>query len=179
MSQSRQAGPDRTSPPVAAQPVLFGLGSNLGDRAVLLRRALDALAGECRIAAVSDVWETAPMYDLDQPAFLNLCARAVSDRAPADLLAAAKAIERRLGRQASRRYGPRAIDVDILLLGDLVLAAPGLEIPHPRMAERPFVLVPAAQIAGEWVHPVLGRSIAALARDLPPEAAMRRLGPLG
>jgi 2-amino-4-hydroxy-6-hydroxymethyldihydropteridine diphosphokinase len=175
MSRPRPS-PDPRHP--AGRPALLGLGSNLGDRAGTLRRAVAALRTLLAVEAVSPVWETAPMYDTDQPAFLNLCVAGRSAMDPAGLLDAVKAIESRLGRVASRPNGPRAIDIDILLLGDVVFATPTLAIPHPRMQERAFVLVPAAEVAGGWVHPVLGRTVAALRDALPPEPGMRPLGPL-
>lgn len=147
-------------------PVLLGLGTNLGDRVANLRAAQAALARFLAIAAVSPLYETAPMYDRDQGAFLNQVAVVETDLAPPALLGALQQVERRLGRMPGRRNGPRPIDLDILFYGDRVVSEPGLDIPHPRMAERGFVLVPAADIAPTWRHPATGRSIAEMRAKL-------------
>ena len=140
--------------------VLLGLGANIGDRLANLRAAVDGLAGIVEVEAVSPVYETAPMYDTDQGAYLNMAVTGRTALEPRPLLDALKALEKRIGRVRSRRYGPRAIDLDIVFHGDRVVREPGLEIPHPRLAERAFVLAPAADIAPDWRHPETGRSIA-------------------
>lgn len=152
-------------------PALLGLGTNLGDRAANLRAAHAALARFLVIAAVSPLYETAPMYDFDQGAFLNQVVVVETDLDPPTLLGALQQVERRLGRTPGRRNGPRPIDLDILLYGDRLVSAPGLDIPHPRMAERGFVLVPAADIAPSWRHPASGRTIAEMLTALGPDIA--------
>lgn len=147
--------------------ILLGLGANLGDRARTLDAAVAGLARFLHITAVSPVYETAPMYVEDQSPFLNMVLAAETALAPDRLLTALKQLERRLGRVPGARYGPRVIDLDILFHGDRVIAEAQLEIPHPRIAERAFVLVPAAAIAPDRRHPVLNRSIAELAAALP------------
>ena len=140
--------------------VLLGLGANIGDRLANLRAAVDGLAGIVEVEAVSPVYETAPMYDTDQGAYLNMAVTGRTALAPRPLLDALKALEKRIGRVRSRRYGPRAIDLDIVFHGDRVVREPGLEIPHPRLAERAFVLAPAADIAPDWRHPETGQTVA-------------------
>lgn len=159
-------------------PVLFGLGSNLGDRAGQLRAAVAGLSRLVRLTAISPVYETAPMYVAAQGRFLNLVVAGRTGLAPLPLLRAVKALERDLGRQRSRRFGPRTIDIDILLMGRRRVRVTGLAIPHPRMGERPFVLCPAADIAADWRHPNTGLTIAEMAASLDPDPSMTRLGRL-
>ena len=145
-----------------AHTVYLGLGSNLGDRLANLQAVGAAFAPHGRILAASPVYETAPWGYTDQPAFLNQVLEVETDLAPAELMAALQRLEVDLGRVASFRYGPRRIDVDILLYDNLVLETPDLLIPHPRLAERAFVLVPLADLAPELRHPTLDKTI----RDL-------------
>ncbi len=134
---------------------LIGLGGNVGDVRTTLDRAVAAFCdgAEVRLLARSADYETPPWGVTDQPAFVNLCLRVATDRPPRDLLRRALAVEASLGRDraSGRRWGPRPVDIDILAYGDVVLDEPDLHLPHPRMAERAFVLVPLAEIAPDWV----------------------------
>jgi 2-amino-4-hydroxy-6-hydroxymethyldihydropteridine diphosphokinase len=145
----------------------LGLGTNLGDRFANLRAAVAALSQVADIEALSRIYETAPLYVTDQPAFLNMSARIFTELAPHILLETLKAIEADLGRTASIRYGPRLIDLDILLYDDVVLDTPDLAIPHPRLTERRFALAPLADVAATFVHPLAACTIAELLDCLP------------
>jgi 2-amino-4-hydroxy-6-hydroxymethyldihydropteridine diphosphokinase len=127
----------------------LGLGSNVGDREGFLRQALRSLATTPGIGveATSSTYETDPWGDTDQAPFLNLVARVRCALEPLQLLAEAKRIERELGRRPRERWGPREIDIDLLLAGDLTVETPELTVPHPLLAERQFVLVPLAELA--------------------------------
>ena len=155
-------------------PVLFALGTNLGDREANLRRAIAWLRRETTVDAVSAVYETAPMYDINQGCFLNMCVAARTGLTPEALLARLKAAEAEIGRVPSRPNGPRLIDLDLLLYGDRIVGRPDLVVPHPRMAERGFVLAPAADVAAGWIHPVEGRSVAELLQALGPLSGVVR-----
>jgi 2-amino-4-hydroxy-6-hydroxymethyldihydropteridine diphosphokinase len=146
--------------------VILGLGSNLGDRDASLRAALEGLAPAYQIERASSIYETAPQLVAEQPMYHNLVCAGYTALAPHDLLRFLKALEARLGRRPTYRYGPREIDLDILLYGDQIISTPDLTIPHPRMVERAFVLVPLAEIAPDLVHPVLQRSIRDLAAQV-------------
>jgi 2-amino-4-hydroxy-6-hydroxymethyldihydropteridine diphosphokinase len=134
--------------------VFIAVGSNLGDREDNLRRALEALAPAVTVRDRSTVHETAPQYVTDQPPFLNMVLRGETALAPHDLLAWLKDIERRIGRTPSRRFGPRVVDLDILYYEDQIVNDAVLQIPHPRISERLFVLNPLSEIAADRRHPI-------------------------
>lgn len=146
--------------------LFLALGSNLGDRGRNLRRALAALEPDIHVEAVSHCYETEPAYVLDQPRFFNLAARARTDLAPVAVLRRLKALEVQLGRTPGHRYGPRLVDLDLLLYDDLVLDTDELVLPHPRLHERAFVLVPLEEVGAEALHPGLGLTVADLRRRL-------------
>lgn len=134
--------------------VFLGLGSNLGEPASQLSEAVESLRGIDPDLEVSAVYETAPLGGPEgQPRFLNCVVRLRTDMEPPELLEAAQGLEQRAGRVRTVRNGPRTLDVDILLIGDLHLQQPDLVVPHPRMAERGFVLAPLAELAPERVPP--------------------------
>ena len=146
--------------------VHLALGSNLGDRAANLEAAIAALPPAVDVTRCSAVYETEPEYVTDQPAFLNMAVCGDTSLEPAELLERLKAIERALGRMPARRYGPRTIDLDIVFFGDRIVATSGLVIPHPRMAERLFVLKPLSDIAPHLRHPVSGETVLNLMEKL-------------
>lgn len=156
--------------------VHLALGSNLGDRSANLAAAIEELSGGVRIIRCSAVYETAPMYVTDQPAFLNMVVEGSTSLPPWELLKLAKRIEATLGRsEGGERFGPRPIDVDILLYGCLVMHSPELEIPHPRLPERAFVLCPLADVAPDLRHPALGRTVSEMLAVVPGKSTVVRI----
>jgi len=141
-----------------AVTVYLGLGSNMGDRQQNLNKALELLSQRLRLGELSAVYDTDPIGNVDQPRFLNMVCQVYTRLAPQGLLALAKGIESKLGR-TGKSQAPRPIDIDILLYDQQVVATPELVIPHPRMAERAFVLVPLAEIAPDVVHPPSGNTV--------------------
>jgi 2-amino-4-hydroxy-6-hydroxymethyldihydropteridine diphosphokinase len=139
--------------------VYLGLGSNLKDRKAQIDQAVARLAELGRVLAVSSYYETEPMEVARQPWFLNCALALETELMPRQLLAAVLEIERAMGRRRTQPKGPRIIDIDILLFGNSKVEAEGLVIPHPRMAERRFVLEPLAEIAPEARHPIMKRTI--------------------
>jgi 2-amino-4-hydroxy-6-hydroxymethyldihydropteridine diphosphokinase len=133
----------------------LSLGSNVGDREANLRSALERL----KPVRVSPVYETEPVDYTDQPWFLNLVAEVETDCFPRQFLAQTQRIEREMGRVRSLPKGPRTLDIDILLFGSTVMRTTELEIPHPRLAERRFVLQPLADLAPDLRHPLTHRTV--------------------
>lgn len=145
---------------------IIALGSNVGDREGNLRRAIEMVSLKMSLIRISSIYETEPMYNEEQDWFLNCVIAVETNLKPLALLQALQAIEVELGRQRTVRYGPRVIDLDILFYGDEIVFQSGLEIPHPKIAERPFVLVPLCEIRPELVHPVLKKKVSELLDSL-------------
>lgn len=135
------------------QRVAIGLGSNLGDRLSMLRIGIAGLRRSLEEIRLSPVYETEPLHLPEQPPFLNACCTGGTRLTPRQLLSELKDIERRAGRGPGLRFGPRELDLDLLLYGTKVVDRPGLEIPHPRLRDRGFVLVPLREIAADWRVP--------------------------
>ncbi len=133
--------------------IYLSLGSNLNDRFANLRRAIDELQQYVAVTAISPVFVTEPWGDTDQPPFLNICVAVAGDLSPHEMLHRAKEIERKMGREKTRHWGPRLIDIDILFYDRLILQDDELTIPHPHIAERAFVLAPLAEIIPDFRHP--------------------------
>jgi 2-amino-4-hydroxy-6-hydroxymethyldihydropteridine diphosphokinase len=152
----------------------LGLGSNVGDREAHLREAVKLLeSDEVRVLRRSSLYETAPQEMLDQPWFLNAVVQVETTLFPMQLLARVRQIERDMGRRRVTPKGPRNIDIDILFYGRVVMATAELEVPHPRIAQRRFVLDPLAEIAPDFRHPMTGKTAHEMLNALEPQGVRR------
>ncbi|MFA7691314.1 MAG: 2-amino-4-hydroxy-6-hydroxymethyldihydropteridine diphosphokinase [Candidatus Hydrogenedentes bacterium] len=151
-----------------ASRVYLSLGANLGNRVTFLNRAMEALDAldEVTVLRRSPIYESEPWGLTEQPKFLNMVVEIETSFDPFELLETVKLLEQRLGRQSAPRWGPRCIDIDLILWGDTMLHTPGLAIPHERFRERAFVLTPLADLVPEAVDPETGTTIAVLASRL-------------
>ena len=146
--------------------IYIALGTNLGDRLANLRSAIESFAPELRVTRESTIYETPPWGFTDQPAFLNMVIEAETNLDPRALLVYLKKKEDELGRVKNFRNGPRLIDLDILFYDDLIMNEENLIIPHPRLHQRAFVLMPLADIAPELEHPLIEKTIIELLQDV-------------
>jgi len=151
------------------------LGSNLGEREANLRQALTLLSPKVTLDDVSSIYETEPVGYKEQPLFLNLVCRISTNLSPEELLHFAKDIETKMGRVPSKQTNsPRPIDIDILFYNDKIMETQDLTIPHPRLKDRAFVLIPLAEIAPNLIHPKLDKSITQLANVVKGQKGVRK-----
>jgi 2-amino-4-hydroxy-6-hydroxymethyldihydropteridine diphosphokinase len=186
-TRSSPSGKDRASRPATRRAktttdgpveVAIGLGGNVGSPELAFGRALEGLAARVGRLAVSPLYVTAPVGGPPQPDFLNAAATFRTSLSPLELLALLRRLETEAGRERlGERYGPRPLDLDILLYGDLEIDIPGLVIPHPRLAERRFVLAPLADLVPDLVVPGTGRTVASLLASAPEARVERRTTP--
>lgn len=157
--------------------IYIGIGANLGDREKTLQKATGILNAKPEIAVVaaSAVYETAPIGVTDQPYFLNAVLQVHTSLSARSLLNCLLAIERKFGRIRETRWGPRTLDLDILLYGDAIINQPGLQVPHLHLHERAFVLVPLCDLKPDLKHPVLGQSIQFLTESLDMDLSVRKI----
>jgi 2-amino-4-hydroxy-6-hydroxymethyldihydropteridine diphosphokinase len=148
--------------------IYLSLGSNLGNRTSNLEKALHSLSPLVDVVNQSSIYETEPWGVLDQPNFLNQVLEGETNLSPSELLEHVKGIEREMGRKPSRRFGPRLVDIDILFYGDQIISEDGLTIPHKRMSERAFVLIPLKEIAPDLLYPGSPQTINDLASGVDP-----------
>lgn len=156
-------------------PIFLALGSNLGNRMSYLQQAVSKLSehADIRIDRQSGIYESEPMYVKEQEPFLNMVVAGATIVHPLDLLSEIKKVEKALGRKARKKNGPREIDIDIIFYGDEIVDEPGLQIPHPALDERKFVLLPMHDLAPGYVSPAHDKPISQLLRECPDDSYIR------
>jgi len=157
------------------QVAYLSLGSNMGDRHENLKKALEFLSQRLRITKLSSVYDTEPMEVADQPRFLNQVCEVSTVLKPEMLLTVAKGIESKMGRLPKSHNLPRPIDIDILFYSDFIMETPDLTIPHVKIAERAFVLIPLSEIAPDLAHPITGKTVRQMFKDLGPVQSVLKL----
>jgi 2-amino-4-hydroxy-6-hydroxymethyldihydropteridine diphosphokinase len=158
--------------------VYIGIGSNLGDREFLVRKAVEALRQlpQTNVSGVSSLYDTEPVGETEQPPFLNAVAWIETELPARDLLWQMLLIEKRMGRVRSKRWGPRPIDLDLLFYDDELIDEPDLQVPHPEAHRRAFVLFPLLELDPNFRHPVTGETVRRMIQKLPPNPPVRKLG---
>lgn len=158
--------------------VYIGIGSNLGDREFLIRKAVESLRQlpQTNVSGVSSLYDTEPVGETDQPPFLNAVAWIETELTPRELLWQMLLIEKRMGRVRSKRWGPRSIDLDLLFYDDELIEEPDLRVPHPEAHRRAFVLLPLLELDPNFRHPVTGETVRRMIQKLPPNPPVRKLG---
>jgi 2-amino-4-hydroxy-6-hydroxymethyldihydropteridine diphosphokinase len=158
--------------------VYVGIGSNLGDREFLIRKAVESLRQlpQTNVSGVSSLYDTEPVGETEQPPFLNAVAWIETELLPRELLWQMLLIEKRMGRVRSKRWGPRSIDLDLLFYDDELIDEPDLQVPHPEAHRRGFVLYPLLELDPNFRHPVTGETVRRMIQKLPPNPPVRKLG---
>jgi 2-amino-4-hydroxy-6-hydroxymethyldihydropteridine diphosphokinase len=158
--------------------VFVGVGSNLGDREFLIRKAVESMRDLPRtlVVRVSSLYDTDPVGEVEQPVFLNAVVWLETTLEPRELLWQLLLIEKRMGRVRTQRWGPRPIDLDLLFYGEETVDEPDLKIPHPEAHQRAFVLLPLLELDPEFVHPTTGEFIKKIVKRLPPNPPVRKGG---
>ncbi|MFC2033956.1 2-amino-4-hydroxy-6-hydroxymethyldihydropteridine diphosphokinase [Chloroflexota bacterium] len=160
-----------------SEPVMayLGLGSNMGNRQNNLDEAISLLSARLKMGNISSVYDTEPIGTFEQSRFLNLVCQVYTRLSPEELLALAKGIEMKMGRTPDTHNAPRPIDIDILFYGDQIIETPNLIIPHPRITERAFVLIPLAEIAPNLVHPIEDKTAKELLKEITEKQSVLKL----
>lgn len=155
--------------------VYISAGSNLGNRESNLKKSIDLISEHCSVIYVSSIYETEPVGKTEQPYFMNAVFRIGTVMLPHCLLKILKGVESEMGRVSKERWGPRIIDLDIVLYGNIIIDTPGLKIPHPEMHDRKFVLEPLCELSPELIHPLLKQDIKTILEHLETDKKTRKI----